>query len=253
MSALPGFVKLFGERNTATNALRALCQTIPGPLWLPSTADQIDPGAYARVADRPPRERERGIDAIFSAAGDRSAWKHCATTFQDIAPFVDCLVLFTVRHPASWLAGLFANPYHALAPLPATLAEFLSFQWETAGRERLGGKILTPLQLHAAKLASYNAYASKLEQAGIPVRFIRFEDVVLAQEQVFSTVASALGVRDAAFQPLVRSTKDPSRTLDDYREYYGHERWRAVLSGSEAAINAQVDWASVARFGYLPL
>lgn len=250
---MPGFIKLFGERNTATNAVKALMAGVSGARWLPATAAEIDAEAFDTISNDDPRRRERAIDAIFAAACDRSAWKHCATVFDDPALFEDCLVLFTVRHPASWLTGLFSNPYHALSPVPATLAEFLRMDWQTVARERLASRTFAPLDLYNAKLNSYDLFCAKLNSAGIPFRFIRFEDVVLAQEQVFDTLAADLGQRRAIYTPLHRSTKDPARDLDDYRQYYGQERWREMLSGSEEAINAQIDWGPLARFDYRPL
>jgi hypothetical protein len=221
--------------------------------WLPGTADEIDAAASVQDAGAAPAAREQALDAIFERAGDLSAWKHCATAFSDVEIFRHCLVLFTIRHPASWLTGLFNNPYHALAPIPATLAEFLRFEWQTVGRERLGRSSLTPLDLYAAKLRSYASFSAELQDAGIPFRFVRFEDVVLHQEEVFRAVAVDFRQPDAAFTPVRRSTKDPDRKLTDYQDYYSNEQWRELLGGIEAEIDRRVDWELVSRFGYAPL
>jgi hypothetical protein len=197
--------------------------------------------------------REARIDGIFAQAGERSAWKHCATKFVHAAPFESCLVLFTVRHPASWLVGLFGNPYHALSRLPPTISEFLNYSWKTVERERLGGKTLRPLELYEAKLRSYRQFSSMLTNARISFRFIRFEDIVMNQEQVFRTVATEVGHEDAKFMPVEQSTKDSARHLSDYQDYYGAERWRERLAGVEDAVNREIDWNLIAPFGYAPI
>jgi hypothetical protein len=249
---VPDIVKLFGERNTATNALKALVGGVPGAHCLPGTAAEIDAEAFARIPQGS-REREKAIDAIFAEAGPRSAWKHCATSFRRAEAFDDCLVLFTVRHPASWLTGLFANPYHSLSPMPASIADFLRLDWEAVERERLDCKSFKPLELYDTKLRSYLNYSDALGRAGIPFRFIRFEDVILAQETVFRSIATDLGQPDAPYRPLLQSTKAAGWDLARYQDYYGNERWRTELEGSEHIINAGVDWDLVRPFGYSPL
>lgn len=249
-------IKIFGERNTATNALRKLIAGIPGASPLPSTASEIDEDAYRRIRQECWDEvetREARIDGIFAQAGERSAWKHCATKFVHAAPFESCLVLFTVRHPASWLVGLFGNPYHALAPIPHTLPAFINFDWETVGRERLRGETFKPLQLYDAKLRSYLEFSTRLERAGIAYRFIRFEDIVLQQEQVFRSVAEHIGRPDVAFTPVDDSTKTPGRKLADYQDYYGRERWRERIEGLESQVDELIDWELTAFLGYKPL
>lgn len=250
MKAAARVVKLFGERNTGTRALQALLRGIAQ--CLPGTADEVDETAYRalRGACGSPRDCERAIDAIFANASDRCAWKHCATRFQDAAAFDGCLVLFAVRHPASWLTGLFRRPYHALAPVPGSIAEFLDFEWETVQRERLVEAVFRPLELYHAKLRSYAAFSKELAEAGIAFEFIRFEDIVLRQEEIFRTIAACLGSQDAPYTALQRSTKDAARTLDDYRDYYGRERWRELLAGIEHEIDRRIDWDLVAPFGY---
>lgn len=253
---MPKLVKQFGERNTATNAVRSLVSTIPNIQLLPSTAPEIDPVAYQRLRAHCwncPKDREAGIDAIFAVAGERCAWKHCATVFADASSFADCLVLFSVRHPASWLVGLFDNPYHALSPVPSTMREFVQSEWKTVGRERLGSRSFRPLELLNAKLRSYRDFAAALAEAGIAFRFIRFEDVVLQQETIFRAIAADLGEPDARFEPLQQSTKDPARSLADYQRHYGQEAWRAALAGVEDCVNRQVDWSLVSDFGYAPI
>lgn len=249
-------VKIFGERNTGTNALSRIIEANSEARCLPATSGELKP-LFGRIGNTEwlpgKRMRERLLDSIFDGQGPLCAWKHCATSFPDAAPFDGLLVLFTMRHPGSWLVSLFKRPYQRLRRRPATLAEFLNSKWETVGRERLGRASFRPLELLQAKLDSYVGFADKLTDRGIAHRFLRFEDIVLNQAGLYSTIAPELENARADFHELESSTKDRSKTLDDYRDYYGNERWRKALTGLEASIDAQIDWSKFARFGYRPL
>lgn len=249
-------VKIFGERNTGTNALSRIIEANSQARCLPATSGDLNP-LLGRIGNTEwllaKRMRERLLDSIFEGRSPLCAWKHCATNFPDAAPFDGVFVLFTIRHPGSWVVSLLKRPYQRLERRPATLAEFLNSEWETACRERLGRASFRPLELLQAKLDSYLGFADKLTTRRITHRFIRFEDIVLNQAGVYSRIAPELENAQANFHELETSTKDRSKTLDDYRDYYGKERWREALTGLEAAIDAQINWSKFERFGYRPL
>jgi hypothetical protein len=249
-------VKIFGERNTGTNALKRLIEQNSRSTCLPGTSAEID-AALALSIKRSfwlsRRERERRIDRVFAAEGPRFAWKHCATRFEDGASFDGVLVLFLVRHPASWLLSLSRNPYNAVDPPPSDIGRFLEFEWQTVARERLGEQAYKPLDLFASKIDSYFALSGMLTERGIAHHFLRLEDLILAQEQTFARVKPDLCGAEGAFQPLRRSTKSRHKDLRSYGEYYAGEQWRQELAGFESAINERVDWAQVERFGYAPI
>lgn len=162
-------------------------------------------------------------------------------------------MLFTVRHPASWLVSLFKHPYQRLGRRSRTLAEFIDSKWETAGRGRLGHRSFRPLDLLQVKLDSYFRFANKLSEHDIAHRLLRFEDIVLDQAAVFHSIAPELEGARSDFEELRASTKDASKTLEDYRDYYANERWRDDLRGIEASIDDAIDWTRFERFGYQPL
>jgi hypothetical protein len=246
-------VKIFGERNTGTNALARIIRENSAAMCLPGTSGELSPiiGRIGNTQWLPARRlREQLLDSVFTGCDPLCVWKHCATNFADAAPFDDVLVLFTVRHPASWLLSLFKHPYARLGPHPRSLAEFLNSRWKTVARERLGGAAFRPLELLQAKLDSYLSFAAKLMDRGIPHRIVRFEDLILQQPRVYSSIASEIEGARGDFEVLRTSTKDPSKTLDDYRDYYGKEKWRDELIGLEAPINDRLDWVQLGRFGY---
>lgn len=249
-------VKVFGERNTGTNAVKRLIEQNSQSTCLPGTAGEIDPTA-GRSIERSlwlsRRQRERRIDLIFAGQGPKFAWKHCAARFEDVSAFDGLLVLFLVRHPASWLLSFSKNPYNAVVRPPSNLARFLDFDWQTVARERLEQRRYKPLDLLATKIASYLMLAEQLAERGISYRFLRFEDLVLAQQQCFADLKSDLFGPAGEFRPLSQSTKTRRKNLRAYQKYYASEQWRGELAGLETAINQRVDWNQMRRFGYQPI
>lgn len=248
-------VKIFGERNTGTHALADLIESNSASRCLPSVAKDVEPDSARSIASRfiGNRRREARIDAIFARHGPLMSWKHRATNFADASAFAGVLVLFTVRHPASWLLSLWKHPYHALDRLPRDIGAFIDFQWRTVERDALGRATFNPLELYQAKMNAAQAFADRLEAADIGHRFVRFEDLVLRQEAVFRDIAPGLVDPSPRFSAVRKSTKDPRKDLDYYARYYGEEQWRAELAGLENHINEQVDWSALKPFGYSPL
>ena len=127
-------IKIFGERNSSTNALRRLLEQNTQSRVLPSVAPELDPHFAERMksmAQRPQANllQESYVDSIFRTAKPQFSWKHGATHFASLDDFRDCLVIFALRHPASWLLALHRRPYHALQPVPSRFEDFLQAPW----------------------------------------------------------------------------------------------------------------------------
>ena len=191
------FVKIFGERNTATNALRALIETNSASRALPGVSSEIDPAVVERLralrqafAAKDPvqflQAREHEIDRVFAGQPPSHTWKHCATRFGAVESLSDALVVFCVRNPLSWLLALYRNPYHLQTTQPGSFEQFLEAEWTLTQRDNLPCAALLPHQLYEEKLQSYAVCMRQLEAAGIPCRVLRFEDIVLQQEAVFA-------------------------------------------------------------------
>ena len=223
--------KIFGERNTGTRALQALLERNLAADCLPGTEKELAPERFHQI-----HKDEPAMDELFSTVPAAHAWKHCATYFDDCSSLDGCQIIFTVRHPLSWLTGLFDRPYHHLAPIPETIGEFASQPWKTVKREYLGERSFKPLELYRQKLLSYLS-------APFLGKFIRFEDIVLNPEMVLQSFGAATAV------PLTQSTKpnDP-RNLGDMQAYYREERWRERIEG----VGEEPDWELFGRFGYAP-
>jgi hypothetical protein len=249
-------VKIFGERNTATNALKQIIESNSESHCCPATKTDLGKpfGPFQTfVFKHSPRWGEALIDRAFEGVDASRAWKHCATDFRTAADLAGKTVFFCVRHPGSWLLSIFRNHYHAIDELPTELGEFINYSWRTVKRERLGKKRYTPLDLYMKKLESYRHLIGLLEMDDIDYRFVRFEDVVLAQGRMFSELRPLLKNPTNEFCELRKSTKSATKTLIDYQNYYGAEHWREELAGLENTINNRVDWDMLARFDYKAL
>lgn len=249
-------VKIFGERNTSTNALKRLIEMNSAARVLPSIAADLKPGFQTpvnvfirRLMGR--EYTETRIDRIFETAPPDRFWKHCATIFDDVSVFAGTLVLFLVRNPYSWLQALHRRPYHARQPVPDRLEDFLATPWRPVRRDRIGERAVTPMELYNAKLRSYLDMIGKLDRADHRFAVLTFEDFAIDQIAVFERLRHQLKSPATDPRPLERSTKDKSRDKNFYRDYYGRELWKEDISDqARAVMNEGIDWEVAGRFGY---
>lgn len=262
-----GDVRIFGERNTATNALAQIVVRNSASRCVPSVAEEIAPRIRWPIMacnqlERLPgatglahRLREGAIDRIFRTAPDRHAWKHAATRFGDAGEFRGLSVFLTVRNPASWLLSFYKNPYHVEGGRLGSLAHFARREIAVVERERLGPVRLRPLDLYEAKLRSYLKFRDQLEEEGIPCSILKFEDLVTDQPGVFDAILSYLRDPVPNFTPLqtsakTRSARSRSKSLEHYRDYYGNERWRAEMGAVYDLVRQQFSASLAEAFGY---
>ena len=255
-------VKIFGERNTATNALKAIIQANSASVPAPSVAGAIDPSILWKIkatnllSRLPPaqnlahRIREAAVDRVFRNAPEPWAWKHAATCFDSVHSFEGMTVLVTVRNPASWVQSLHKNPYHIHPAPPASLEAFLDHRWPTVGRERLAGMSYRPLNLYAEKLRAYLGFFDQLDHAGIPWRIVPFETLIMDQTHSFSMIQDILKAPASEFQELESSTKSRKKSLASYQEYYGKERWRDEIGSLYDRIRRDFPETLAGEFGY---
>ena len=256
---MAGLIKIFGERNTSTNALTHLIRMNSQSQIARGIAPELDPGIAQRVAkvaqsDRSAATREAMIDAVFEKHGPQEAWKHTTPNFDDARVFSGCHVIFCVRHPASWVLGLHIRPYCIHGRPVNSISEFLDKQWVTVGRERLGRKKTGAIALYNAKMKAYEQFQQKLSDAGISFSIVRHEDFAVDQKGVFTALAPYL--RAPAQQPALveASTKDKGKTRSYYTAYYGKQMWRREIDAhSMMRINAGICWKTLDPLGYRPV
>lgn len=256
MAANVAKVKIFGERNTSTNAMKRMIEMNSGARVLPSVVGDLRPGFQHPVMRffrnlRGSGYTEKRIEETFENVTPERSWKHCATIFDDVSYFEGCVVLFMVRNPYSWLQALHRRPYHARQAVPESLEEFLTAEWQPTKRDLVGTQSLTPIELYNRKLSSYLQFMRQLD-AGAHLHFVvTFEAFAVDQIAAFQEFGFHLKDCVPAPKALERSTKDRSRDKDFYRDYYGNELWKKDISpGARDIINDGIDWTVANRFGY---
>lgn len=252
-------IKIFGERNTSTNALKKLVEANSASRVVPSAPGELNsaltlPLRAARKFHLAPSLRERLVDAVFAGRPALLSWKHAATNFEDIDSLSGHSVIFCVRHPASWALGMYRRPYHVHGPASPSLAAFLNRRWRTVSRERLGRATMSAMEIYNAKMAAFADLQARMDAAGMPYCIVRHEDFATDQEGVFAHVAPFLDASSATFHPLEASTKDGAKTRAYYRDYYGNRRWLDEIDTESAArIRDATDWSGLERYGYDPI
>lgn len=251
-------VKIFGERNTGTTALKRLIERNSSTTVCPSVAKELDPhyGLKMELLRRAPRRYRRRltetyIDRLFRRVTPRLAWKHTATAFDEIQSFDGCPVIVMTRHPASWLLGLHRHPYHALASVDRDFSAFLRAHWILVKRDNLDRQAMRPGDLWNAKTRAHLALIEKLSKTNMQVRMVKFEDFVVDQKAMFHTLAGILD--NPADQPEVieRSTKDGAKDFRYYQDYYREERWKSDITPEGAElIDQSIDWVLAGEVGY---
>ena len=252
-------VKIFGERNTATTALKMLIERNSLSRVVPSIARELDPNfdqAMHSFGDtlEDQRLREAYVDRIFRSTRPRFAWKHASTKFEDASDFKNCLVVFSVRHPASWLLALHRRPYRALQPTPVDFEKFVVTQWQTTWRDRMGQRAITPIDLYSEKLRSYITFASQITNMGAAVVTIRHEVTATNQYSAYNILRPLLSSPVADPIIATTSTNDPAKSIKFYKSYYGENKWRAEIgNGALKKINELFDWTVARLFDYFPI
>jgi hypothetical protein len=250
--------KIFGERNTGTNALKALIESNSSTKVCPSVAAEVDPhlGAKLSLLQYAPRRyrkriREAYVDRLFQRTPARMAWKHAATRFGEIGSLDGCPVILMTRHPASWLLGLHRHPYHSLGAIEPDFVAFLGSRWRLLKRDNLAEGALSPPELWNAKARSNLQLMEQLSRRGMPFKVVRFEDFVADQTAVFQALKDLLSNPAEKPRVIERSTKDTDKTYEFYQSYYGSEAWVEEISDEgHEIIKRSIDWRVASEFGY---
>ena len=240
-----GAVKIFGERNTGTNALSQFIARNSESLLFPGTVLQLPKADPSVLKQKSRGETERLIDLAFFHQPPTFQWKHCATNFtdEDLVQFSNCTTLVLMRSPISWCLALWKNPYNSLVEVPKSFDEFVNVKWKTAGRERLDLKELSPPDLINLKMSYYKEFVSRGQKNGHSMKVLRFEDLVCSPLSVWTNIKADLSKPKEIPALIERSTKDPSKNLQFYKAYYGEEKWKSEISEKTYnLLEKSIDW-----------
>lgn len=246
--------KIFGERNTGTNLLRVLIEKNELGTCLPSTINQICPRSH-RILTKilAPRFYERFIDVCFSGQPPTKAWKHSATNLDRLEAFRDVRVLFLVRHPLSWSLSMERRPYHLYASKNSAKENFLETPFRLLGRENMGKGYLTLVERWNRKTLNYVAASDALNSKGIATAFLRFEDLVLSQEDVLRDLHPLFRKEPAGDLKIVLNSTKPGglSVAGIQRREFGTDWRRIAIEKYGIRACRSFNSALLERFGYV--
>lgn len=246
-------IKLFGERNTGTNALLQMLKTNSKSEFYPGTMAELSLFAAKEISflqkyGLSAAEKEKMIDKVFHGRGPLERWKHSATNF-NLDNLDDSKFIFTVRHPMSWLISLFKNPYHILVDKPHNLISFADTKWRALERENLALKYYKPLDLLEEKFKSYLVLMEELEKRNLTYKIVKFEDFVVNQHATFDYLRTFLDEPTLNFVEVVKSTKEKSKDSKYYAAYYARMVWKDEFPEIDTIRNT-ISKEILSAFGY---
>jgi hypothetical protein len=250
-------LKIFGERNTGTNALRFLIEANIGDvLCLGATA--VDPNWSEKLSSlpdlaQPYRQimREALIDDIFLRAPAEHRWKHTAPYYSPRYSQKGIGIIFLIKNPYSWVVSLFKRPYHMLLPQTQNFSDFLRRPWFTVRRDNLPGVVSSPIELWNRKVLAYDKFAKAAQIDQLPCLFVAFEQLVEDQASVIEKIRKTFEFPHGSISLLEISTIDLGLNLVHYQKFYRSEEWLDTFSAEDLEFcTATINWSMASQFGY---
>ena len=242
-------LKLYGERHTGTNYLSRL---IAVNLDVELLVGTVPASVNLKLKNRPGAEIVR--DLYFAVTARQNlGWKHRLVdpaVLQRKAGEAPGQIAFVAlaKNPYSWLLSLHRKPYHLYTRDVPALAEFIRRPLRSVARESAPGGFKSPMDLWNRKNLAYLELAD-----AVPTVLLRYEDLLDSPSSAIEQIGERFGlprVREG-FANFEASTKDSTRSYDDYRRYYLEERWRAELPGDcLEIINSAIDQNLMGRLDY---
>ena len=253
-------IKLFGERNTATRAVKQMLRATVGVTLVNSKRpDELGNVEWANLVASinlyiQDDWRKVYMDALRDNVSHFHAplamWKHAAPKWDDAFAHQGICTVFCVRNPYSWALSMACKPYHMKARRTDDFLTFIKRPWLTERRDNTGIILRSVMDLWNNKLRAYAEFADQAELSGGKTAYVRFEDFV---EDPASTLAKTLAGfgADTAPKPIAESTKNHGKPLSELQHYYANEQWRNRLTAPTVrAINELLDWPLVDQFCY---
>lgn len=251
-------IKLFGERNTATRAVKQMLRATDGVTLFntkrPDTMGNVEWANMMASINLYIQDdwRKVYVDALRDNIAHHNAplamWKHAAPVWDDAFVEQDVRTIFCVRNPYSWALSMACKPYHMKAKRTGDFLTFIKRPWLTERRDNTGILLRSVVDLWNNKLRAYADFADQAELSGGEYAYLRFEDFVAKPTAALSETLAHFGSVSAA-PAIDRSTKKNGKTLSDLQTYYAQEQWRERLTAPTVqAINDLLDWPLVDQF-----
>lgn len=239
-------IKVFGERNTNTNYFSKLIELNLEAEEICGVVPDWVRGFQARL---PGNELLRD-GYFFLTYRTNLGWKHSRIPEPHLLkknPLINegvALVTFT-KNPYSWLWSLYKRPYHGYAV--GCFEEFVEREWALTFRDNCEKRKLNPVQIWNVKNRSY---LHVREFGGLN---LNSESLFVSGGDVVDMVARHFGFskKNGSFINYTKSTKDPSKDTEFYKDYYINERWvDEIPLAAFSIINQYLDKDLMGSFGY---
>jgi hypothetical protein len=253
-------IKLFGERNTATRAVKQMLRATDGVTLVNSKRpDELGNVEWANLVASinlyiQDDWRKVYMDALRDNVSHYNAplamWKHAAPLWDDAFAVQNVCTIFCVRNPYSWALSMACKPYHMKSRRTDDFLTFIKRPWLTERRDNTGIILRSVMDLWNNKLRAYADFADQAELSGGKAAYVRFEDFV---DNPAATLAKTLAVFGAETAPksIPESTKNHGKPLSELQAFYANEQWRNRLTAPTVrAINELLDWPLVDQFCY---
>ena len=253
-------VKIFGERNTATRAVKQMLRATDGVTLVNSKRpDELGNVEWANLMASinlyiQDDWRKVYMDALRDNVSHYDApiamWKHAAPRWDDAFIDQDVCTIFCVRNPYSLALSMACKPYHMKARRTDDFLTFIKRPWLTERRDNTGIILRSVMDLWNNKLRAYADFADQAELSDGKVAYVRFEDFVANPARTLANALAGFGATTAP-SPIAESTKNHGKPLSELQSFYESEAWRNRLTASTvSAINELLDWPLVDQFCY---
>lgn len=250
-------IKIYGERNSGTNYVSELLAKNFDVYMMPGTVS-LSPsqiwlleciGRLSEMKKKIVREYLR--DRYFRLNFDKTlGWKHMRVEASRVAGLLPEGVGYValIKHPYSWALSLFRHPYNSFSVPTRDFTQFLSTPFPMYGRDTVSSNALRPMEIWNQKVTSYYELASLIK----PTAVLQYEDFLRDEVAQIVLIAEALNLAlPTEMNSVQNSTKDRSKTQEDYRQYYLSEHWREEMSKTDQGMmSEQLDRELVERCGY---
>lgn len=240
-------IKLYGERNTATNYFSKLIQLNFNLIELKGVAPPFVIQAQKKL---PGSEFVRDI-YFYLTYSKNFGWKHSCVNISNIQKQNPKNIVFIsiTKNPYSWLLSLYRNPYHQNYSKKPDFNTFLQMPWKTVYRDNLPVKPSNPIELWNLKNKSY------LDLKNVGGLNLTSEQIIQQPSEVIRLISMEYSIEaNHGFIDFEKSAKNSKHDSQYYREYYAEERWKEDLTPeSIAIINNSLDAQLMKYFDYIYL
>jgi len=209
-------IKLFGERNTATRAVKQMLRNTDGvQMFNTKRPDEVGNVEWANMVASinlyiTDGWRRVYMDALRDNVAHHNVplamWKHAAPVWDDAFVDQDVATIFCVRNPYSWALSMARKPYHMKATRTGDFLTFIKRPWLTERRDNVDIVLRSVMDLWTQKMRAYAEFADQAELSGGRYAYVRFEDFIDDPAGALAQTLKMFG-KDVVAEPIQASTK----------------------------------------------